>query len=262
MASNPFSSTRVRIAFLSLFVMLAAAGYFATDLSKFQQRISTQNGQVVLQGIANPDQLEDALRQHPSNNILQLMAKAIKAADDTRGAIDRLSGQIEPAGLSKEINFGSVSRNDLESFRRDLMTAEANTAAFLPRYIAIFKAEHDQIESAALSLHVPREIASRVLDGLTQRHARVLNAITAILSARADYYRAYGKYLALLSSEFGSFKVVNGQLIFPLQRTVERYNAVAQAMTSAARRVTDLETDMKKQNQPLPEEWMQLTGAK
>ena len=84
----------------------------------------------------------------------------------------------------------------------------------------------------------------------------------ARLSARADYYRAYDKYIALLSSELGSFKVVAGQFIFPLQRTVERYNAAAQAMTSAGRRVAELEADMKKQEKPLPEEWMQLTGAK
>jgi hypothetical protein len=262
MSANPASSARVRIAFFTLFVMLAAAGYFATDLSKFQQRISTQEGQAALQGITNPSQIEDALRQHPSNNILRLMAKAAKAADDARRAIDRLSAQIEPAPLSKEINFGSASRNDLEAFRSDLRTAEANTTAFLPRYAAIFKSEHNQTESAALSLHVPKEIASQVLDGLTQRHAKALNAISVTLSARADYYRAYEKYLALLASEFGSFKVVNGQFIFPIQRTVERYNAVAQAMTSAARRVADLESDMKKQNQPLPEEWTQLTGAK
>jgi hypothetical protein len=262
MSSNPASSARVPIAFFSLFVMLAAASYFATDLSKFQQRISTEEGQAALRGITNPSQLEDALRQRPSNNILRLMAKATRAADDARGAIDRLSAQIEPAGLSKEINFGSASRNDLEAFRSDLRTAEANTTAFLPRYAAIFKTEHNQTESAALSLHVPKEIASQVLDGLTQRHAKALNAISVTLSARADYYRAYEKYLALLASEFGSFKVVNGQFIFPIQRTVERYNAVAQAMTSAARRVADLESDMKKQNQPLPEEWTQLTGAK
>ena len=262
MSSNPASSARVRIAFFFLLVLLGTATYFATDLSKFQERVSTREGQAALQGITDQNQFEDALRQHPSNNILRLMAKATKAADDTKDAIDRLSSQIEPAGLSKEINFGSAGRNDLEAFRRDLATAEANATAFLPRYVAIFKAEHDQIESAALSLHVPKEIASRVLDGLTQRHARALNAISVTLSARADYYRAYEKYLALLSSEFGSFKVVDGQLIFPLQRSVERYNAVAQAMTSAAKRVTDLETDMKKQNQPLPEEWMQLTGAK
>jgi hypothetical protein len=262
MPSNPFSSARVRIAFLFLFVLLGVTAYFATDLSKFQERISTQQGQETLRGITDQSQLEDALRQHPSNNILRLMAKATKVADDTRGAIDRLSAQIEPASLSKEINFSSASRNDLDAFRSDLRTAEANVAAFLPRYAAIFKAEHDQVESAALSLHVPKDIARRVLDGLTQRQAKALNAISVTLSARADYYRAYEKYLALLSSEFGSFKVVNGQIIFPLPRTVERYNAVAAAMVSAARRVNDLETDMKKQNQPLPEEWTQLTGAK
>jgi hypothetical protein len=33
-------------------------------------------------------------------------------------------------------------------------------------------------------------------------------------------------------------------------------------MTSAGRRVTELEDDMKKQEQPIPEEWLQLTGAK
>jgi hypothetical protein len=262
MHSNPFSSTRVRIAFLFLFVMSAAAAYFVPDLGKLQERMSVREGQAILQGITDPSQFEDALRQHPSNNILRLIATAAKAANDTKGAIDRLSAQIEPAGLSKEINVGSASRDDLEAFRRDLRTAEANATAFLPRYGAIFKAEHDQVESAALSLHVPKEIASRGLDGLTQRHAKALNAISASLSARADYYHAYEKYVALLSSEFGSFKVVNGQLIFPLQRTFERYNAAAQAMRSAAKRVNELETDMKKQNGPIPEEWLQLTGAK
>ena len=262
MSSNPNSSARVRIAFLFLFVLLGVATYFAIDLSKFQERLSTQEDHEILQGITNPSQLEDALKQHPSNNILRLMAKAAKAADDTRTAIDRLSAQIEPATLSKEIDFNSTNRNNLDAFRSDLRKAEANAASFLPRYVAIFKAEHDQVESAARSLHVPKDIASPVLDGLAQRQAKALNAISAVLSARADYYRAYEKYLALLSSELGSFKVVNGQFIFPLQRTVERYNAASGAMTAAARRVTDLETDVKKKNQPLPEEWMQLTGAK
>jgi len=242
--------------------MAAAAAYFVRDLSKLQQRMSTREGQVRLQEITSPSQIEDALKQQPSNSILRLMATAAKAANDTRGAIDRLSAQIEPAGLSKEINFGNVSHGDLDAFRRDLRTAETNTTAFLPRYGAILKTEHDQIESAALSLHVPKEIAGRGLDGLAQRQAKVLNAISLSLSARADYYRAYDKYIAFLSSELGSFKVVDGQFIFSLPRTVERYNAAAQAMTSAAKRVNDLEADMKKQNQQLPEEWIQLTGAK
>lgn len=262
MSSSPFSSARVRIAFLFLFVMSAAAAYFVPDLSKLQLSVSTQQGQLALQGISSPDELENALKQHPSSNVLQLMAKAIKAADDTNAQIDRLSTQIEPAQLSKEPNFAAVSRDELESFRRDLKTAEANAVAFLPRYAAIFKAERDQIEGATVSLHVPKDIASPLLDGMTQRHAKALDAISQTLSARADYYRAYDKYIALLAGELGSFKVVGGQFIFPLQRTVERYNAVAQAMTTAGKRVVELETDMKKQKQPLPAEWMQLTGAK
>ena len=262
MSSNPFSTARVRIAFLFMFGLLGVTAYFATDLSKFQYRASTEEALKTLQGVTDPSQLEDSLRQHPSNNVLRLMAKATKAANDTKGAIDRLSAEIEPAALSKEINFSSASRNDLEAFRSNLRTAEANAAAFLPRYVSIFKAEHDQVESASLSLHVPAETANKVLDGLAHRHTNTLSAIAAILSARADYYRAYEKYLALLSSEFGSFKVVDGQLIFPLPRTVERYNVAAQAMTSAAKRVNNLETDLKKQNQPLPEEWIQLTGAR
>jgi hypothetical protein len=262
MSPRPATSARILIAVFSLLVLLTVAISLSIDLGKFQERVSTREGQAALQGISSPSQLESALQQYPSNNLLRLMAKATKAVNDTKGAIDQLSAQIEPARLSKEPNFGSVSRDELESFRRDLKTAETNAQTFLPRCAAIFKAEHDQIESATVSLRVPKEIAGQLMDGVRQRHAKALNAISLTLSARADYYRAYDKYIAFLSSELGSFKVVAGQFIFPLQRTVERYNAAAQAMASAGRRVAELESDMKTQEQPLPEEWLQLTGVK
>jgi hypothetical protein len=262
MSSRSVSFARVQIAFFSLLVLLTVAISLSIDLSKFQERVSIQEGQAILQGIDSPSRLETALRQHPSNNILQLMSKAIKAADDTKGAIDQLSAEIEPARVSKDLNFSSVSRDELESFRRDLRLAEANALAFLPRYAAIFKAEREQIERAAVSFHVPKEISSQLLDGVARRQAKALDAISLTLSARADYYRAYDKYIAFLSSELGSFKVVGGQFIFPLQRTVERYNVVAQAMTLAGSRVAELETDTKKQERSLPEEWMLLTGVR
>ena len=216
----------------------------------------------MLQGIRDPGELENALRQHPSSGVLQLMMKAVRTADDTKREIDRLSAQIEPARLSKEPNFGSASRDELDSFRRDLKTAEANALAFLPRYAAIFKAEREQVERATVSFHAPGEIANQLMEGLKQRQAKTLSAISLILSARAEYYRAYDKYIAFFASELGSFKIVGGQFIFPLPRTVERYNVAAQAMTSAGRRVNELETDMKKQERPLPDEWISLTGVK
>lgn len=264
LAIDPMSqrSARILIVFVALLVLLTVAFSLSIDLSKFQERLSIQESQAMLQGIGRPDQLETALKQHPSNNLLRLMAKATRITNDTEGAIDQLSAQIEPARLSKELNFASVSRDELDSFRRDLKTAETNASAFLPKYAAIFKAEHDQIEAATVSFRVPKEIAGQILEGAAQRQAKALDAISRTLSARADYYRAYDKYIAFLSSELGSFKVVAGQFVFPLPRTVERYNAAAQAMTSAGRRVAELEADMKKQEKPLPEEWMQLTGVK
>jgi hypothetical protein len=262
MSSRSTTSVRIQLAVFALFALATVAVSVSIDLSRFQERVSTREDQAILQGISSPSELESALRQHPSNSVLQLMAKAIKAADNTKVAVDQLSAQIEPVRLSKELNFSSVSRDELDSFRGDLRTAEANAKAFLPRYAAIFKTEFDQIRSATVSFHVPRSIADQLLEGLAQRQARTLNAISLVLSARADYYRAYDQYIAFLSSELGSFKIVGGQFIFPLQRTVERYNVAAQAMTSAGRRVNELETDMKKLERPLPEEWAQLTGAK
>jgi hypothetical protein len=263
-AIDPMSqrSARILIAVISLLVLLTVAASLSIDLGNYQQRISTQEGHAALQGISDPSQIESALKQYPSNSILRLMSKAIKITNDTKAAIDQLSAQIEPARVSKEPNFGATTRDELDSFRRDLKTAEANARAFLPRYAAIFKAERAGIEAATVSLRVPKETASQVLDGVAQRHAKALDAISRTLSARADYYNAYDRYIAFLSSELGSFKVVAGQFIFPLQRTVERYNTAAQAMTSAAKHVAELETEMKKQEKPLPEEWMQLTGAK
>jgi hypothetical protein len=262
MSSRSVTSPYIRLAVFALFALLTVAFSLSIDLSKFQERVSTTEGQAILQGISSPEELESALRRHPSNSVLQLMAKATKVADNTKGAIDQLSAQIEPARISKELNFSSVSRDELDSFRGDLRTAQANALAFLPRYAAILRAEREQIESATVSLHAPKEITDELLQGVARRQAKMLNAISLILSARADYYRAYDKYIAFLSGELGSFKVVGGQFIFPLQRTVERYNVAAQAMTSAGRRVTELETDMKKLEQPIPEEWIPLTRVK
>ena len=104
MARRPTTSALILIAFVSLLVLLTVAVSLSIDLSRFQARVSTQEGQAALQGISNPGQLEAALKQHPSNNILQLMARSTKAVNDTKGAIDRLSAQIEPARISKEPN--------------------------------------------------------------------------------------------------------------------------------------------------------------
>jgi hypothetical protein len=52
--------------------------------------------------------------------------------------------------------------------------------------------------------------------------------------------RAYENYLGVLVSNFGVYKVVDGEFIFTLQSTVDRYNVAAQALTTATNRVAEL----------------------
>jgi len=249
-------------AFISLFVCLIAGTYFVAELIKLQERTTARENQAALQGISDPAQIDAALGQHPTNKILRLMSMATRAADETRTAAEKLSGEIEPVSIAKDVDFGKASRGDLEALRNDLKAAGTNATAFVPRYVALFKNERDNVENHARSLHVDKDIVSSLLAGLDKRHAKTIELISRQLAARADYYRAYEKYVALLAGEFGSYKVVDGQFVFPLQRTVERYNAAANAMTASAKRIAELEEERKALKQPLQEEWEQFVNAK
>ena len=82
------------------------------------------------------------------------------------------------------------------------------------------------------------------------------------LSARADLYRAYENYVAVLIGEFGTYKFVDGHFIFLLQGTVDRYNVAARAMTVASNRVAELEETRKRLVKSQQESWNQLAAGK
>jgi hypothetical protein len=265
MPSDPNANTRIRIAFLFLFVFMivfSVGAYFVTDLGKLQESIAAREGQTALQGITDPKQIDEALKQHPSNKFLQMIAMAAKAANETNAVIEKLSNEVEPPAISKNINLGAASRSDLEAIRRDLKTAEANATTFMPRYIALLKAERDNVEKYAVSLHMGNDAISRFLDNIDKRHAETTAFTSRMLLARAEFYRAYGKYVAVLVGEFGAYKVANGQFTFSLQRTVERYNVAANAMTAAARRVAELEEERKTLMQSELKGWEQFVNGK
>ncbi len=243
-------------------VVLSVGAYFAGDLGKLQEGISARESQAALQDITDPAQIDEALKQHPQNKLVQMMAMATNAANETNAATENLSNEIEPPAISKSDNLGAASRNDLNALRLDLKTAEANATTFLPRYVALMKTERDNVEKYALSLHLGKDIIGRLLDHIDKRHAEITALTSRMLAARADYYRAYESYLAVLVREFGTYKVVNGEFIFPFQPTVNRYNAAANAMTIAAKRITDLQEERKTQLQSQQERWLQLVNGK
>src|SRR6266853_6604851 len=264
MPSGPTANARVRIALLFLFflIVLCVGGWFAGDLSRLQDRFSARESQAALQAIGEPGQLDEALRQHPANKFLQMMAVAIKAANETSAATEKLTSEIEPPAISKATNLGAASRSDLEALRRDLKTAEANATAFMPRYIALLKTERDGVEKYALSLHLGKDTTGRLLDNIDKRHAEITAFASRMLLARADFYRAYENYVAVLVGEYGAYKVVNGQFIFPFQRTVDRYNVAASAMTVASTRVAELEEERERLLKSQQQAWEKFVNGK
>lgn len=261
MPSDPNARMRVRIAFFLLFVFIigaAVGAWFVADLGRLQDNIAAREGQAALQGIADPSQIDEALRQHPTNKFLRMMAMATKAADDANAAIDKLSDDIEPPAIARASNLGAAGRSDLEALRRDLKVAETNATTFMPRFVAVLKTERDQVEKYAVSLHLGKDASNRLLDNIDKRHAEITSLISRILPARAEFYRAYQNYLGVLIGEFGGYKVVNGQFIFPLQRTVDRYNVAAQAMSAGAKSVNELDETRKGLLQSQRERWQQF----
>ncbi len=253
------------MAFLCLFVVFVAlsiGAWYLAGLGKLQERTAARENQPALQGVAHPSQIDAALRLHPSNKLLQLLAMASKAEDDTAAAADKLSAEVEQPAIPTGINLAAASRADIETLRRNLKTAEANATAYMPRYAALLKTERDKVEKDALALRVDKETLGKFLDAVDKRQAELTAFTTRMMAARAEFYRAYESYVAVIAGEFGAYKVVDGQFIFPLQRTVDRYNVAAAAMTNAARRVGELDVERKTLLQSQAAAWVQFANGK
>jgi hypothetical protein len=260
--SDSRAKARVAIAFLLLFVVVGALSVGVHYLGKLQENIAGQESRMALEAINNATSIDEALARYPSNRFLKLIAMATTAAVETNAASEKLSREVEPPAVSKNITLTAASRADLEALRRDLKIAESNATTLMPRYLALLKAERDRLENAARSLNLEKNVVGRFLESVDRRHAEIAAVIAKMLAARAEYYRAYDKCVAALIGEFGIYKVTNGQFIFPIQYMADRYNVAANAMTSAANRAAELEQERKTLAQPPLQGWEPLVGGK
>ena len=259
------ASVRARLAFLLLFVFVVGLGvgaYFITRLGKVQQTKAASESRAALQGATAPGEIDEALKRHPSSKPLQMIAMASKAANETSAAADKLLNEIEPPALPRNPNLGTATRGDLEALRRDLKTAEANADTLMPRYLALVKAGRDRIETYARSLRAENDVVGKFLEGADARQAKTTAVMSRLVAARADYYRAYQSYVSVLIAEFGAYKVVDGQFIFPLQRTVDRYNVAVHDMAVATKQIAQAEAERKVLLQSQQQGWEDLVNSK
>jgi hypothetical protein len=232
------------LSLLCVFVIAClGVGYYVGDLAKFQTVNSATESQTALRGVNDPEQLDRVLKQYPSSIILKLVALANKDAVEIDAAARRLLNDAEPRDFLKPIDLSAYSRSDLDALRRDVKAAQSNAATVAPRYIALVNEERAKLENDARSLDVENSTISEFMTIIEAQHAEMMTLASKVLAARAEFYTAYERCIAVLVREFGIYKVTNGQVIFPVQSTADSYNRAAAAMDAAAKRFADLEAE-------------------
>jgi GYF domain 2 len=247
----------------AIVILLAALGVGLSNGQKLLDSFAVKEVKTTLQQARTPEQIEKALEQNPSNPLLQIIAAANKAAQESVRLGEKLSNEIEPPSLTKDIDFARAGRADLEAYHRDLKAAEANATAAMPRYLALLKDERNRVESFAQTLSVDKGVVRDLLNGVDKRHERSTAFTSKMLMARAELYHALGSYLEILIEQSGKYKVdANGRLVFSSQPIADRYNDVSRQVSAATNRLAELEEERKKLIQFQQEGWESFVSGK
>ncbi|MDE2330181.1 MAG: hypothetical protein KGK16_05300 [Bradyrhizobium sp.] len=250
------------ILFFAFVVVSLGVGYFVGDLATVQEAISAKESRAALRGVSDPEQLDQVLKQYPKNEILRMVLLENRDAVEIDAATRRLINEVEPRDFSTPIDFRAANRSDLDALRRDLKTAEINIAALRPRYIALIKAQHDKLENDARSLKVGNATLAKFMTMVDEQHKEIMTLASKMLAARAEYYGAYERCAALLVREFGTYKVTNGQFIFPFPSTANSYNGAAAALAAAANHIAELEHERTSLRQSQFNKWKDFPDPK
>jgi hypothetical protein len=234
--------------------------YFVGDLARYQEAFSVEEGQAALRGINDLEQLDQVLKRYSSNTILKMVALAkrdfIEIDIVTRGLLT----EAEPRELWKQADLGASSRSDLEALGHNLKTAESNAKTLESRYLSLVKGERDKVEHDASVLAGRTNTLAKFMAMIDEQHADMKSLISRISAERLEYSAAYEKCVALLMGEFGLYKVVNGQIIFQLQPTVDSFNEAAAKMAAAASRLEQLDGERTTLKQSQLDRWKNLVS--
>jgi hypothetical protein len=258
----PDRSSKALAIVLSGIIAIVCVGtlYFVGDLARFQEGAVVRENQAALRDLRDPEQLEQRLKQYPSNKILKLVSLANKDSIEIDAAALGLLREADPGELSKRINEGLSGRGDLVALGRDLKAAEDNATGLQSRYDILIKAVHEGIARDAGALEGGTNNSATFMAMIDAQHADMKALMAKISAARLDYFRAYEKCVALLTSENG-IKVVDGRITFRLQAQADSYNEAAAATAAIASRLTDLETERKALRQSRLDRWKRWAGG-
>src|ERR1700759_861046 len=119
--SDQRTNMRTGVVLLLFFIFVIACFgvlYFVGDLARYQEAVTARDAQTALRGVNNPEQLDQALKQFPLNNILKLIALANKESIEIDAITQRLLNEAQPKDLLKPIDLAASSRSDLDALLR------------------------------------------------------------------------------------------------------------------------------------------------
>jgi hypothetical protein len=234
---------------------------FLGDLARYQEAGMVGESQAALRDVDDYQQLDQALKQRPANRILKLVALANDEATAVDAAARKLLDDAAPATLAKPLDLTAASRSDLDALRRDLKTAAGNATTVKARTDALIRAKRDELEKSARSLGIESNTVARFMAAIDEQHVDIAALAAKAQAARSEYYGAYEKCAAVLVKEFGSYKVMSGQIIFRLQPTADSYNAASGAMAAAQKQMADLEDEKTALRQSQLNRWKKFVGG-
>jgi hypothetical protein len=243
-------------------VVIAAVTVGLSNWQKLQDGIAAREATTALKDVRDPGATEQALKRNPSNTLLQLTAAVVKEAQETHRLAQKLSDEIEPPSLAKDIDYAKTTRAELEAYVRDLKTAEANATAAIPRYLALLNDERSRVEAFARSLQVDKGLVRSALSGTDKRHDRAADLTSRMLIVRAELYRTLGNAVAIVVEQFDNYKVdATGRFIFSSQRIADRYNAASSEVDAPAKRLNELKEEGKRLAQFQQEGWERFVSS-
>jgi hypothetical protein len=200
--------------------------------------------------------VEQAAEKNPSNVMLQLIAGVKKIAEKTQSEAARLSDEIEPPELSKDINYATATRTDLETFYFALKTAQRNVSAAAPRFAALYREERSEVEKLSHQMNTTDGVRRALLGGVDDKQTRFSIYNSKMMNARGELYSSFADYIAILIEQYDHYKVQpDGRFVFADQSALQRFNNAVNLLNSAAKRVSEVEVEGKQLEKFQQEGW-------
>jgi hypothetical protein len=211
----------------------------------------------------SPSDIETVLAQNPSNVVVRLFAEAYRASTESGLLFQKLSEELDElsGGPVSPAEFASMSREQLQTYQRNLERAQTNSDAALPRFAEILAKERTRVANFAQSAHVDDELGRGLLRGIDSRHSKNIVFNRKMFEARAAFYMSFGSYIAILVQNYGNFRVRSNGFEFLDQEEAKRFNDAAAEVNAALGRVAQLDQERQQILQSQNALWRELLNS-